>query len=235
MFARGATDGLLPRGIDSPASNPTPLFTPVKGGSPTIYLESQTVQEGSQPSQTQQTVPEPVAVPPTAEEVAPKVVLPPAPTIKSADVSGNKVELIFAMPKGQETSPVTGLVGACQSNGGATPYISAPIIVPAGSTSMTIKDLVPGEYTCSIAARTADGLGKSAIKVVTVAKPQDKQQAQPQTQPAQASQPDQAAQPAPPVQKADSSKPQVDQKSAGFKPAVSFMAMVITIAAIIFI
>lgn len=219
MIARGATDGILPRAINSPPSNPTPIFTPTRGGSKTIYLESEEVEEAGEK------VEKPAAtVPPTNQELQ-KPVLPAAPSIKTTSVEDSNVKIVFSLPKGDETSPVTGFVAACQTNGAAQ-KASVPVMVPAGSTSAQIKDLAPGEYTCSVAAQTADGVGKSATKIVTVPKPvatatEEKNTEQQPTEPE--------------VEKQESEKQQVTTPpSAGFVP--SFLAAaVFTVAALLFI
>jgi len=221
MIARGATDGILPRAINSPPSNPTPIFTPTRGGSKTIYLESEEVEEAGETKKPEEEKPA-VTVPPTNQEIQ-KPVLPAAPSIKTTTVDESNVKIVFSLPKGDETSPVTGFVAACQTNGAAQ-KASVPVMVPAGSTSAEIKDLAPGEYTCSVAAQTADGVGKSATKIVTVAKPAAAAEKNTEQQPAE-----------PEVEKQESEKQQVTTPpSAGFVP--SFLAAaVFTVAALLFI
>lgn len=224
MFARGATDGLIPRGINSPPSNPTPIFSPRKEGGSTIYIESveepETVEiEEENNQENEETAGESVEVPPT--EVETPIVLPNAPSIKTVSVDAEgTVEMIFSLPKGDESSPVTGFIGACQSNGPAN-SASAPVTVPAGSTAVDIMGLDAGEYTCSIAAQTADGLGKSATRLVTI--PQKEQD--PENTNVQ--QPEE-----PQVEKQDSEKDNITQPSAGFKPSVSMIATIFSIATV---
>lgn len=166
MFARGATGGLLPRAINSPESNPSPLFTPKDAIQPTIFVEEQK-KEQAPAAEKKET--EKAEVPPTdPEDSAP--VLPKAPSIKDTQVTDGTVKIIFALPAGDESSPITGFIAACQNNGDATK--SSQAMVPAGSTSALIEGLsTPGEYTCSVAASTADGVGASSTKIVVVGTP----------------------------------------------------------------
>lgn len=172
MFARGASSGLLPRAINSPKSNPSPIFTPMESVQATIFVD-EPKKEQAPASEKDSSSGKTAEVPPTNPEESSSTspVLPKAPSIKDTQVTedGN-VKIIFALPAGDESSPITSFIAACQNNGDAT--VSSQSIVPAGSTSAIIEGLsTPGEYTCSIAASTADGVGASATKIVKVGSP----------------------------------------------------------------
>lgn len=163
MFARGASGGLLPRAINSPVSNPSPLFSPKDAVQATIFVE-EPKKDQAPAAEKKETETE---VPPTnPEESSP--VLPKAPSIKDTEVTEDgKVKIVFSLPAGDESSPITGFIAACQNNGDATK--SSQAMVPAGSTSALVEGLsTPGEYTCSVAASTADGVGASSTKIVVV-------------------------------------------------------------------
>jgi len=154
IAARGATEGLLPRAINSPVSNPTPAFTPMSTMQPTIFVDGP-----------QEAKPEDAALPPT---VIDDVVLPRAPTIRDIEmVAAGQAEINFSLPAGDETSPVSSFIAACQHNGDAGSSTQAT--APAGSTKVVVTGLnKAGEWTCSVVAQTADGIGQSATRVVEV-------------------------------------------------------------------
>lgn len=153
IAARGATEGLLPRAINSPASNPTPAFKPMATVQPTLFVEGAQAQT------------EDATLPPTDIE---GVVLPRAPTIKDIEmVAAGEAEINFSLPAGDESSPVSSFIAACQHNGDAGS--STQTTAPAGSTKVLVTGLdKAGEWTCSIVAQTADGIGESATRVIEV-------------------------------------------------------------------
>ena len=169
MFARGATSGLLPRAINSPSSNPTPIFTPKDTVQATIFVEEPKKPQPPAAEKKEETEKK-TEVPPTNPEGSTPV-LPKAPSIKDTEVTEDgKVKIIFSLPAGDESNPITGFIAACQSNADATK--SSQAMVPAGSTSALVEGLsTPGEYTCSVAASTSDGVGASATKIVIVGAP----------------------------------------------------------------
>eukprot|EP00889_Picochlorum_renovo_P003740 jgi/Picre1/30770/NNA_006130.t1 len=129
-------DGLLPRAINSPNSNPTPIFSPSKSGSATIYVKTpEKAAPEQKPQQEEETA---TSVPPTNPEQAnSNVVLPKAPSIKDMEVNANgNVEIIFGLPAGEESSPIKNFIVACQNNGDST--IARQTMVPAGSTSAVV-------------------------------------------------------------------------------------------------
>ena len=152
MAARSATGGMLPRAIDSPTSNPTPAFTPMAAVQPTLFVE-----EASQES---------AALPPT--NVDSKAVLPRAPSIKDIEmVAPGEAKITFTPPAGDETPPIPTLIAACQHNNDAN--ASSQSVAQAGATSVVVTGLTtPGEWTCSVAGQTADGIGESATKIIEV-------------------------------------------------------------------
>ena len=152
VAARGATGGLLPRAIDSPVSNLTPAFTPMAAVQATKFVE--------EPSN------DAAVVPPT--DVGGAAVLPRAPSIKDIEmVSPGEAKISFSLPAGQESSPITGFIAACQHNNDAN--ASSQSVAPAGATSVMVTGLTkPGEWTCSVVGQTADGIGESATKIIEV-------------------------------------------------------------------
>ncbi len=154
IAARGATEGLLPRAINSPTSNPTPAFKPMATVQPTIFVDTP-----------QEVQPEDAALPPTEID---SVVLPRAPTIKDIEmVAAGQAEINFSLPAGDETSPVSSFIAACQHNGDAGSSTQAT--AAAGSTKVVVTGLdKAGEWTCSVVAQTADGIGESATRVVEI-------------------------------------------------------------------
>lgn len=210
MFARGATGGLLPRAINSPVSNPSPIFTPKNAIQATIFVEEPKKEKA--PATEKASPEKKTEVPPTNPEDS-KTVLPKAPSIKDTEVTEDgKVKIIFSLPAGDESSPITGFIAACQNNGDAT--VSSQAMVPAGSTSAVIEGLsTKGEYTCSVAASTADGVGASATKMVVVGTPK-------------------ATEEKPQAEDVDAQDGPAQEKSAGVKPFFSFASIVFTAAAI---
>lgn len=209
MLARGATDGILPRAINSPYSNQSPLFTPSNGVSSTIFVTpAETEKPKAEKPKAEPTSTPSAVVPPTNPEDT-KAVLPKSPSIKDTEVSANgDVKIIFSLPAGDETSPITGFIAACQNNGDSAS--SKQTMVQAGSTSALIPGLKPGEYTCSVAASTADGVGASSTKIVIVDSINET-----------------------PVEKQDGA---AQQKSAAVQPVLSFLgAAVFTVMALLFI
>lgn len=218
MVARGATDGLLPRAINSAYSNPTPIFSPSKTGSATIYVKTAEDNKPTAPAKKEEEE-KPTSVPPTnPEQTNNNVVLPKAPSIKDMEVNANgNVEIIFGLPAGEESSPIKNFIVACQNNGDST--VARQTLVPAGSTSAVVEGLSPGEYTCSVAASTADGIGASATRMINVDAP-SKGTEQSVTTPQDT------------VEKQDGST-QPDQKSAAIIPTVS--AVIFSVLAILLI
>lgn len=155
MSARSATVGLLPRAIYSPVSNPTPLFTPMTAVQATIFVQDEKKEK-----------PTAAPVPPT--KVEEDVVLPRAPTIKDVEMVGaGQAEINFSLPAGDESSPIVNFIAACQHNSDSS--ASTQAIVPAGSTKVLVDGLSKaGEWTCSVVAQTADGIGQSATRIIDV-------------------------------------------------------------------
>jgi hypothetical protein len=69
MIARSVTGGLVPRAINSEASNPTPVFSPSAAGGPTIFVNA----NGAGAAAAVPAPPAPQAPAPAAPVVAPVV------------------------------------------------------------------------------------------------------------------------------------------------------------------